>query len=404
MSIEACASKRCWWPQPSVWVIGAGVVVAMHIGKVAVAIPILRQSLGISLVQAGTLLSMSQMAGMALAVLVGLFADAWGLRRSLVCGLVLMGLSSVMGAWANGIGVLLGLRVIEGMAFLLVVVSAPALLRQLVPPQRLALTMGLWGSFMPAGTASALLLGPWVLESYGWPVWWAALGGVSLLMALACARVLWPLEAAGGVRAARWRDHGDRLWQTWCNPGTWWVALTFGLYSSQWLVVIGFFPTLLQAAGLGAAAAGSVTALVSVANIGGNVLAGRLLHHGWRVHRVLAVGFAVMATSAVLIFDGLGAWPPLARIAAAILFSGLGGMIPGALFTLAVRVAPSEQTVSTSLGWTTQMSMVGQFVMPPSAAALAQAVGGWHWTWLLNCSAAALAFVLIARLRLLLMR
>lgn len=386
------------WRHPAVWVIAAGMMVAMHVGKVSVAIPSLREALGISLVQAGTLLSMSQMAGMLIAVFVGMFADGWGLRRSLVSGLLLMGVASSLGGGASGIVGLLGLRVVEGVAFLLVVVSAPALLRQVVAPQRLAQIMGVWGTFMPGGTAAALLLGPWVLSHWGWQAWWQLLGALSLLMAVICARVLWPLAGGSGLRSGGFGVHGQRLLQTWRNPGTWWVALSFGLYSSQWLVVIGFFPTLLQAAGIGASVAGAVTAAVSVVNIFGNVLGGQLLHRGWRVHHVLGSGFVVMASCAVVIFDGFGPWPPVLRMVAAVVFSGLGGMIPGALFSLAVRVAPSEQTVSTSLGWTTQMSMVGQFIMPPTAAALAQAVGTWQWTWVLNLGAAALALSLIARL------
>lgn len=390
------------WRHPAVWVILAGMMVAMHVGKVSVAIPTLREALGISIVQAGTLLSMSQMAGMLIAVFVGMFADGWGLRRSLVSGLVLMGLASLLGGWVTGIAGLLGLRVVEGVAFLLVVVSAPALLRQVVQPERLAQIMGVWGTFMPGGTAAALLLGPWVLSHLGWTAWWQLLGALSLLMAAACATVLWPLGAGSGLRAGGFAEHGRRLLQTWRNPGTWWVALSFGLYSSQWLVVIGFFPTLLQAVGVSASAAGAVTAAVSVVNIFGNVLGGQLLHRGWRVHRVLGAGFVIMASCAVVIFNGLGEWPPVVRMAAAVVFSGLGGMIPGALFSLAVRVAPSEQTVSTSLGWTTQMSMVGQFIMPPTAAALAQSMGTWQWTWVLNLGACVLALLLINRLRLLL--
>ena len=392
-------AERPWWRQPATWVIAAGMMVAMHVGKVSVAIPSLRDALSISLVQAGTLLSMSQMAGMVVAVLVGMFADGWGLRRSLVLGLGLMGAASLSGAWATGVGALLSLRFVEGMAFLLVVVSAPALLRQLVPADRLAVTMGVWGTFMPGGTALALMCGPWVLQAWGWPWWWGVMGGLTLLMAGACAAILWPLGAGSGIGQRGLSEHGQRLLRTLRNPGTWWVALSFGLYSSQWLVVIGFFPTLLQAAGVSAGAAGGVTALVSVVNIGGNLLGGQLLHRGWRVHHVLGAGFLIMAACAVVIFNAGGLWSPPLRMAAALVFSGLGGMIRGALFSLAVRVAPSEDTVSTSLGWTTQMSMVGQFVMPPTAAALAQSVGSWQWTWGLNAVAASLALLLIARLR-----
>ena len=59
----------------------------------------------------------------------------------------------------------------------------------------------------------------------------------------------------------------------------------------------------------------------------------------------------------------------------------MGGVIPGTLFSLAVRLAPSEDTVSTTVGWLQQWSSLGQFTGPPIVAWVASAGGGWQWTW-----------------------
>ena len=405
-SQEKAASEHLRQPWAAWFVIAAGVNAAMHVGKVPVAIPVLREQLGVSLVQAGSLLSMSQFAGMLLAVFAGIWADGFGLRRSLLTGLLLMTVASTLGGLAPNVPVLLATRALEGVAFLLIVVPAPAMLRQLVAPERLAPMMGVWGTFMPGGTALALMAGPWVLAWAGWHVWWWTLSGVSLLMAWGVWRavpaVIGP-RGGGGANPAgvAWPQ---RLMQTWRNPGTWWVALAFGMYSSQWLVVIGFFPTLMQSAGLAAGMAGTITAVTSLVNILGNITGGQLLHRGVPMHRILNVGFITMALAAWVIFgwgDALPVWP---KVLAALALSGVGGVIPGSLFTMAVRVAPSEHTVSTSLGWTTQMSMVSQFVMPPVAAWLAQAHGDWTLTWLLNLAACSIALVLTWRLKLLLAR
>ncbi len=379
------------------WVIVAGTSAAMHVGKVPVAIPILQQQLGMTLVEAGMLLSMSQFAGMLMAVFIGMLADSMGLRRSVLTGLILMAASSFLGGLSTSVPVLLLCRTLEGMAFLLVVVPAPALLRRLVPPHRLAQTMGVWGTFMPAGTATSMIVGPWVLSAFAWPVWWWVLSGVSLL----CAWGVWRQVPAAPVPkgAAGDLSQGARLMQTWRNPGTWWVALAFGMYSSQWLVVIGFFPTLMHESGMGSATAGVVTAAASLVNIFGNVGAGQLLHRGVAPHKVMGTAFVVMFLGAVVVFAGGIAMPVEWRIAAALLFSGVGGLIPGSLFSLAVRLAPSEQTVSTSLGWTTQMSMTGQFLMPPIAAWLADTQGTWSLTWLLNAVSCSLGVVLVWRIR-----
>ena len=101
---------------PAVLVVLAGIVAAMHVGKVAPAIPILRAQLDVSLVQAGWLLSLSQMAGMLTAVFVGMFADGFGLRRSVLWGLVLLGLLSGLAGLTTSAPQLLLMRAIEGAA------------------------------------------------------------------------------------------------------------------------------------------------------------------------------------------------------------------------------------------------------------------------------------------------
>ena len=75
---------------PALLVILAGVSAALHVGKLPPALPVLQQMLGISLVQSGFLLSMVQLAGMSLGLVVGLTADGLGLRRSMLIGLSLL--------------------------------------------------------------------------------------------------------------------------------------------------------------------------------------------------------------------------------------------------------------------------------------------------------------------------
>ena len=94
---------------------------------------------------------------------------------------------------------------------------------------------------------------------------------------------------------------------------------------------------------------------------------------------------------------------PWLRFAGVLLFSGVGGLVPGTLFSLAVRLAPGEQQVATTVGWVQQLSALGQFIGPPTAAALAAHAGGWQLTPLftLGCCAggAVLAWVIQRLLR-----
>lgn len=380
-------------------VFAVGVTCALHVGKLPVAIPVLREALGLTLVQAGFLLSFVQLAGMTLGLAVGLTADRLGPRRVMLAGLVLLALGSALGALAPGTAVLLLSRLVEGMGFLLAVLPAPGLLRQRVlHAPTLSRALGWWGAYMPLGTALALLFGAAVMGAVGWRWAWGWLAWLSLCAAV----VLWrgvPADMRAGGRgtaspAAAWVP---RLTRTLESPGPWWVALAFFLYSGQWMAVIGFLPTIYAQAGYSAVSVGALSALAAGINMAGNIGAGRLLAHGLRPGVLLAGGFCAMGLGSVIAFTAEGF--PTAQYLAVLAFSGIGGLIPGTLFGLAVVLAPSEDTVSTTVGWMQQFSALGQFIGPPLVAWVATQAGGWQSTWWVTAASSALGLLLAGRLQ-----
>jgi predicted MFS family arabinose efflux permease len=365
-------------------VLAAGVCAAIHVGKLPPALPILRDSFGMTLVEAGFLLSLVQLAGMSAGIAVGVAADGFGARRSILCGLAILTVASATGGFAQELWQLMALRALEGLGFLVAILPVPPLLRSLVPQDKLALKLGLWGAFMPTGTALALLCGPWVMTLVGWRGWWWSLA------ALTAAAALWVAATVPELRHHADDDPGQREWTqrlraTLASPGPWLVALTFAMYSSQWLSIIGFLPTIYAQAGLSVAGASALTAMVAAVNAIGNIAAGRLLHRGVAPERVLGIGFATMIVCAIVAF-GVPA-PLWFRFAAVVTLSGVGGLIPGALFPLAVDLAPGVRTVSTAVGLLQQFSAVGQFAGPPLVALVASATGGWQMTWTVTGSA-----------------
>jgi MFS transporter, CP family, cyanate transporter len=376
-------------PQPAFVVILAGVCAALHVGKLAPALPVLREALGLTLVQAGFLLSLVQLAGMAAGLAFGVVADRLGLRRSMLLGLFVLTAASAGGGIAVGVPALMLLRAVEGFGFLLVVLPAPGLVRQLVPAHRVSAMLGLWGAYMPLATALALLAGPLCIAAFGWRAWWWALAAATALMAW----LLWRLVPAGAAPAQAAASAPARLRRTLAAPGPWLVALTFAAYSGQWLAVVGFLPVVYHQAGVSVAATGALTALVAAANIGGNVASGWLLQRGAAAPALLAAGFVTMALAAAIGFA-----VPALRTAALLLFSAVGGLIPATLFALALRLAPGEDTVSTTVGWVQQWSALGQFGGPPLVAWVAGRAGGWQWTGLATGALAVAGLVLTALL------
>lgn len=380
-------------------VVGVGVCSALHVGKLPVAIPHLQAELALNLVQAGFLLSLVQLAGLSLGLLVGLLADRLGPRRVMLAGLCVLAAGSAGGALAPDVDRLLVFRVVEGAGFLLTVLPAPGLLRlHLHDPVRLARALGWWGTYMPMGTALALLLGVPLMAWSGWRATWWLLALCSLAAAAWLALRV-PASAAGSADAgaAGASSLWPRLKRTLRAPGPWLVALGFLLYSGQWLAVIGFLPTIYMQAGLGAAEVAVLSALAAAVNMVGNVVAGRWLARGARPGGLVALGYAVMAVGAVVAFGAVG--HPVLQYLAVLLFSSVGGLIPGTLFGVAVVLAPGRDTVSTTVGWMQQFSALGQFIGPPAVAWWVTRVGGWHWTWVLTGACSLLGLLLAVRLQ-----
>jgi MFS family permease len=380
-------------------VVAVGVTCALHVGKLPVAIPVLRESLGLSLVQAGFLLSLVQLAGMTLGLLVGLIADRLGPRRVMLAGLLLLAAGSALGALAPNVSVLLATRVLEGMGFLLAVLPAPGLLRQRVQhAPTLSRSLGWWGAYMPLGTALALLLGVPLLSAVGWRWAWLLLALLSLLAAAGLARWVAPDAQALAFAAPQGNTAlGPRLRRTLRAPGPWLVALAFFLYSGQWLAVVGFLPTIYHQAGYTGAAVASLSALAAGINMAGNIGAGWWLARGARPGAVLTLAYLAMGAGAGVAFGAEG--HPVLQYLAVLVFSGVGGLIPGTLFGLAVKLAPDNDTVSTTVGWMQQFSALGQFLGPPVVAWVATLVDGWHWTWVVTGASSLLGVMLAGRLQ-----
>lgn len=385
------------------YVIAAGVVAALHVGKLPPALPVLERMLGISLFQASFLLSLVQLAGMTLGLLTGLAVQRLGLKRSMTAGLLVLGCASALGGLADSAAWLLATRALEGLGFLWVVLPAPALVRWLVPQDRLNGLLGVWGAYMPFGTALALLLGPWIMQlaapEWGWRIWWWLLAALSVaLVGLVVWRVpedrVMKTDVLSPCSHAKKPTNRMLLRLTLHSRAAWLLALTFAMYSGQWLAVIGFLPSIYAQAGVAGSATAWLTAGAAVVNILGNLLAGRLLGRDVKAFVLLAIGFVAMAGGALLAFGATGF--PLLQYAGVLAFSMVGGLIPTTLFSLAIRLAPGPDSVSTTIGWIQQCSALGQFVGPPLVAWVAVYVGGWQLTgWVTSmCSAVGLLLAL----------
>lgn len=364
------------------WIILAGYLAAIHVGKLSAVIPILQQDLGLSFTQAGFSLSLVQGAGMLFALCIGALSEKVGLKRCLILALIILGLSSMAGLWIQHVAALYFFRFTEGIGFLTISLCAPAILKRISRAETLNFKMGLWSSYMGVGVSLAVFTIPMLLEYLSWQSIWAILGSLCLLIAVMIKRYLY-LEAVTPVQPNRPQagTENTSFWQiikvTLTHPPILCLAIIFACYTSQWITVTGFLPTLYVEHGIDLKVAGALVSMVVLANLGGTFGAGMLLQGGWKPKTLLSTGFIAMLCSSLLAFAASSWLLFELQLVSAVLFSLIGGMIPTTIFAITLRYAPRANAAAASVGLVLQVSACGQFFVPPLSAALVSTTQQW---------------------------
>lgn len=364
------------------WIILAGYLAAIHVGKLSAVIPILQQDLGLSFTQAGFSLSLVQGAGMLFALCIGALSEKVGLKRCLILALIILGLSSMAGLWIQHVAALYFFRFTEGIGFLTISLCAPAILKRISRAETLNFKMGLWSSYMGVGVSLAVFTIPMLLEYLSWQSIWAILGSLCLLIAVMIKRYLY-IEAVTPVQPNRPQagTENTSFWQiikvTLTHPPILCLAIIFACYTSQWITVTGFLPTLYVEHGIDLKVAGALVSMVVLANLGGTFGAGMLLQGGWKPKTLLSTGFIAMLCSSLLAFAASSWLLFELQLVSAVLFSLIGGMIPTTIFAITLRYAPHANAAAASVGLVLQVSACGQFFVPPLSAALISTTQQW---------------------------
>jgi predicted MFS family arabinose efflux permease len=362
---------RTDWPAVLL-AVGAGVAAAFQVGKAPIALPFIRAELGLDLSAASWILSMLALMGAVTGGAMGSVVTRLGPRRLLPAALALIALGSLLGGLASTQAILLASRVAEGLGLTVVVIAAPALITVATRPEDRHTAFGLWACFMPFGMAVSMMAAP-LLPLIGWRGLWLGMAAFLALYALLAWVRLPAATGHGGQSPSRlWHD----LRQTASAPGPVLLALIFACYTTAYIALTGFLPTLLiERMGVTAGQAGMMTAAVAAANILGNLATGPLLR--WGVPRWIPIILAnlTIAGSAFGIF--LPITPAPLAYGLCLLFSAVGGLLPGCVLGGAPPYAPDPRLVPVTLGLIMQGSNIGQVTGPVLVGA---AVAGWGWS------------------------
>jgi DHA1 family inner membrane transport protein len=374
LSVSApAAAPRTDWLMVAL-LVGGGVAMALHVGKMPPALPVLRAELGIGLEAAGWLVSLTNLTGAVCALALALFAGRLGYGRLIVGGALVASAASFAAPLLDSLTALFICRFLEGLGFIVSTVSVPPVLVRFVTRHDQRLALAIWSAYLPAGAGGIMMVAAALPAGASWHALWFAAAAASLATA-----VVLPMTVLRRAGTARGGAHQRLSWTPVATvlqtPGLLLLGTCFALYAGSWYAVIGLLPVLqVEHMGFDRATAALVTSLVVILNVLGNIAAGWLLHHG--VHRapLLAGTATMMALCSAGIFPE--ALPAGVRLGLAFVFSTFGGMIPGALFAGVPFHARRVELVGVANGLVAQITNIGSLLGPPVTGLLVTH-GGW---------------------------
>ncbi|MEK7370441.1 MAG: MFS transporter [candidate division NC10 bacterium] len=360
--------------------------------------PLIRESLGLSMTQAGSFLSAYYVGAALMSLPAGWMADRWGVASTMVAGqgVIALGLFAVSGS--GSFAALIAIMILAGTGYGMLNPTTAKAVISWFPRRQRATVVGLKQVGLPLGGAvGALLMPPLAL----WLGWRAAVALPASLIAL-LAGLTWlcyrdpprseletPARQEGSMRAVL------------RNRDLWLVSTTTLVFAGMQTVWMAFLVLYLQeTVRVPLVTAAGYLVMAQVTGMIGRVAFGLLSdrHFGGRRRIVLViagVGSTVCSLLMAATGPGTSAWL-LAPLALCFGFFGIGWN--GVQHTLMAELA-GPRAAGTALGLGLAVSSLGVSVWPPLFGLLVERAGGFGvpWTVLGLAMAGALCLLLPVR-------
>ena len=360
--------------------------------------PLIRDSLGLSMTQAGSFLSAYYVGAALMSLPAGWMADRWGVASTMVAGqaVIALGLFTVSGS--GSFAALIAIMILAGTGYGMLNPTTAKAVISWFPRRQRATVVGLKQVGLPLGGAVGALLMPPLALWMGWRVAVALSAGlIGLLAGLTwlCYRdpprseLEAPARQEGSMRAVL------------RNRDLWLVSTTTLVFAGMQTVWMAFLVLYLQeTVRVPLVTAAGYLVMAQVTGMIGRVAFGLLSdrHFGGRRRIVLViagVGSTVCSLLMAATGPGTSAWL-LAPLALCFGFFGIGWN--GVQHTLMAELA-GPRAAGTALGLGLAVSSLGVSVWPPLFGLLVERAGGFGvpWTVLGLAMAGALCLLLPVR-------
>ena len=363
----------------ALWFAGLGA--AAQFAKIVVIFPELQAHYGETGAASGYLVSLISVMGMLLGLIAGIIAIHIGVRRLLIAGLALGAAVSAWQATLPGFEWMLASRLVEGLAHLAIVVTAPTLIAQYAAPRYQGMALTLWGSYFGVAFAALALVAPAVLATLGLSGLPALHAVYMAALAALLALVLPREERHHALTLPSPGEIARRHWTVYSSPFIGAPALGWLFYTLTFVSMLAVLPPMLDPAVRPFAAAA-----MPLASIVSSITLGNLLLRAMPAVGVIIAGFAsAIALVALLPLTGPGAWLFIA------LFAALG-LVQGASFAAVPQLNPTLGDRALANGGIAQTGNLGNALGTPALLAVGSAGSAAGLPVLLiGCYAAAIA-------------
>lgn len=361
-------ADRTWRNIILMWM--TGVIAAAQLAKLSALAPLLRSQFGMDLPEVGLLVSLLEAGGALFGFVTGLALPWIGSRRSLLTGLVLLGVASAMEAFVTDVPSFFIARGVEALGYLLVVVAAPTMIVGFVADTATrSKALALWSTFVPVGVA----LGSGIT------------GVTTLVFGLRFVLLLWAAAIMVIlVAVTRFNDPQVRRRSVaWPPMAVWLLTAGFGCYTLFLCALTALLPSFLVARyGTSLSISSLIAGVVSLAALPGTVIALAVMRRREAPsgHVLLVPGAALLAAAVLAPYiyrmGGLASTGSLAALT--VILSGISRTV---LFTrmpfLSGASEAGDGRIAAANGLLTQFGAAGALLGPPLGA-MAVVRFGWN--------------------------